>query len=207
METRDKATGAGSGPAGDVGAPASPALLPPQPIGAAPAAAVLVGLGIGVAAMLLVPSAPTTGDRDAAAPRPVISLAADRAPGAFKILHTSFQNAPDSVLAQLNMPEADKERLAEQLADRRVRLAAVTLWDTVEEDGDVVEVSAAGFTQRLVIRHKPATFFLPVQMGGSVSIRAVRDGGGGVTLGVATIVGPVPLPPLAVGQVVEIPVL
>jgi hypothetical protein len=56
--------------------------------------------------------------------------------------------------------------------------------------------------------HKPVTFFLPLQPGGTVSIRAVRDGGGGgVTLGVSTVIGPVPLPSLAPGQIVEIPAL
>jgi hypothetical protein len=47
-----------------------------------------------------------------------------------------------------------------------------------------------------------------LQAGGTVSIRAVRDGGGGgVTLGVSTVIGPVPLPSLAPGQIVEIPAL
>src|SRR5437588_176153 len=120
----------------------------------------------------------------------LFSVSADQTTGAFKILPTNFQNAPGSVLAQLNMPEVEKARLAEKLADGSVRLAAVTVWDTVDEDGDTVDVMAAGFRQRLVIMHKPVTFFLPVQPGGSVVIKAVRDGGGGgVTLGVSTILG------------------
>jgi len=48
----------------------------------------------------------------------VIALATDRAPGAFKILPASFQDAPASVLAQLGIPEAEKRRLAEKTRRR-----------------------------------------------------------------------------------------
>ena len=137
----------------------------------------------------------------------MLSVSADQTTGAFRILPASFQNMPGSVLAQLNMPEAEKKRLAEKLADGSVRLAVVTMWDTVDEDGDTVDVTAAGFSQRLVIMHKPKMFFVPVVARRQRFIRAVRDGGGGVTLGVSTILGPYPLPALAVGQSVEIPAL
>jgi hypothetical protein len=190
--------------------PLQPQVLAPRAAGAAGVAcaviaALFVVFGDRIGTSGSVPHSTHPGD---GAGRPeVVALAPDRAPGAFTILPSSFQNAPGSVLAQINMPEAEKHRLAEKLAQGSVRLAAVTLWDSVEEDGDAVEISAAGFRQTIVLMHKPKTFFLPVQVGGSVSIKAVRDGGGGVTLGVKTILGPVPLPPLAVGQVVEIPVL
>ena len=199
---------------GTVAAPQpAPVLLPPQPI--VPSA--LGGLAVLGMVSGLVAAFVMFGDKLGRAPNgsaspggkpAVIAFDSDRAPGAFKILPASFQNAPASVIAQLNMPEAEKRRLAEKLADGAVRLAAVTLWDRMDEDGDVVEVSAATFSQTLTIMHKPVTFFLPVQPGGGVSIKAVRDGGGGgVTLGVSTVIGPVPLPSLAPGQIVEIPAL
>jgi hypothetical protein len=191
----------------------APVLLPPQPIvpSAIGGVAVLGVMGALAAAFVMFGDrlGPASNSSQSSGGKPaVIALAADQAPGAFKILPASFQNAPARVIAQLNMPEAEKRRLAEKLADGAVRLAAVTLWDTVDEDGDVVEVSAATFSQTLTIMHKPVTFFLPLQPGGTVSIRAVRDGGGGgVTLGVSTVIGPVPLPSLAPGQIVEIPAL
>src|SRR5262249_13903055 len=117
------------------------------------------------------------------------------------------QQSPGSVLVQLKMPEAEKQRVAEKLADGSVRLAAVTVWDTMDEDGDVIEISAAGFSQQVTIMHKPATFFVPLRPGGSVTMKAVHDGYGGVTLGVSTITGSLPLPRLAVGQSLEIPAL
>jgi hypothetical protein len=189
----------------------SPELLPPQPLlQPMPLAAVAIlalGLAAGTAFMFagqFGPVAPGPGSER----EKMFSVSADKTTGAFRILPANFQKSPGSVLAQLNMPEAEKARLAQKLVDGSVRLAAVTLWDTVDEDGDTVDVAAAGFTQRLVIMHKPVTFFLPVQPGGSVVIKAVRDGGGGgVTLGVSTVLGPYRLPPLAVGQAVEIPAL
>jgi hypothetical protein len=205
--------------AAGAGTSAPPELLAPQMLllRPAPVAAVIaVGLALGAVFMSFgdrlgsdgIPSAGVAlpgggGERDT-----VFSLSADQTTGTFRILPASFQNTPASVLAQLSMPEAEKARLVEKLADRTVRLAAVTVWDTVDEDGDTVDVTAAGFSQRLVIMHKPTTFFLPVLPGGSVVIKAVRDGGGGgVTLGVSTVLGPYRLPALAVGQAVEIPAL
>jgi len=137
----------------------------------------------------------------------VFVVPADKAHGTFTVLPSNFQQSPGSVLVQLHMPEAEKQRVAEKLADGTVRLAAVTVWDTMAEDGDMVELNAAGFSQRVTIMHKPVTFFLPLNPGGSVNIKAVYDGGGGVTLGVSTITGKLALPILAVGQSVEIPAL
>jgi hypothetical protein len=202
------------------GGDAAPVLLPPQALPAvvplAAAAVMVVAVALGTVVTVggdFFGSSDREATRDVARSTTggrseVLSIAADRTAGVFTVLPASFQNAPDSVLAQLTMPEADKRRLAQELADGRVRLAAVTLWDTMDEDGDLVEVSAGGFSQNLVILHKPKTFFLPLQPGGSVSIKALRDGGGGgVTLGVSTVLGPLPLPPLAPGQSLEIAAL
>src|SRR5438128_12436542 len=107
-------------------APARPELLAPQllmrPAPAAAFATISVALGLASAFMLFgdylgsgTPGADgskNAGDRDK-----VFSVAPDQTTGAFKILPTSFQNTPGSVLAQLNMPEAEKQRLAEKLAD------------------------------------------------------------------------------------------
>jgi hypothetical protein len=191
----------------------APELIAPQPL-LQPlplAAAAVLCIALAAGAAFLWSAGGTSGalapGNDGGARHTVLSVAADRTTGAFKILPSEFQNAPASVLAQLDLPEADKARLKEKLADGSVRLAAVTLWDNHAEDGDVVDLAAAGFSQRLTILHKPKIFFLPLQPGGSVLITGVRDGGGGITLGVSTILGPVPLPPLAVGQSVEITAL
>lgn len=192
------------------GTPAGPQLLGPLPllqpsVLLSGTAAIFAGF---MAFQLLSDSKPGADGRSSGSNTDaVLAVPADKAHGAFTVLPANFQQSPGSVLVQLKMPEAEKQRLAEKLADGSVRLAAVTLWDTVDEDGDMVELTAAGFTQRVTIMQKPATFFLPLYPGGSVVIRAVHDGGGGVTLGVRTITGNLPLPRLAVGQSLEIPAL
>lgn len=190
--------------------PVEPQLLGPQPL--LRPSALLAGAAVLIAGFMAFHSSgdlkPDHANRSGDANKDqVLTIPADKAHGAFTVLPSNFQQSPGSVLIQLKMPEAEKQRLAEKLADGSVRLAAVTVWDTMDEDGDVVEISAAGFVQRVTIMHKPATFFLPLHPGGSVMIKAVHDGYGGVTLGVRTITGNLRLPRLGVGQSVEIPAL
>jgi hypothetical protein len=189
--------------------PAEPQLLGPEPL---LRPSLLAGAAVLIAAFMAFYSfgdlKPGKDDHSGDVTKDaVLPIPADKAHGAFTVLPANFQQSPASVLVQLKMPEAEKQRLAERLADGSVRLAAVTVWDTVDQDGDIVEINAAGFSQRVTIMHKPATFFLPLTPGGSVLIKAVHDGGGGVTLGVRTITGNLPLPVLSVGQSVEIPAL
>jgi hypothetical protein len=190
--------------------PAEPLLLGAQPLSPryavlAGAAALIVG-GLAFYSLGDVRPHKTNHSNDVAG-NAVFAVPAGKAHGTFTVLPSNFQQSPGSVLVQLQMPEAEKRRVAEKLVDGSVRLAAVTVWDTMQEDGDVVELNAASFSQRVTIMHKPVTFFLPLSPGGSVRIKAVRDGGGGVTLGVSSITGKLALPPLAVGQSVEIPAL
>jgi hypothetical protein len=190
--------------------PAEPQLLSPQPL--LPPYAALAGaaaLIIGAIAFYSLSATKEHGNNhsDDVTGNAVFAVPADKAHGIFTVLPSNFQQSPGGVLVQLKMPEAEKQRVAEKLTDGSVRLAAVTVWDTMEEDGDMVELNAAGFSQRVTIMHKPVTFFLPLNPGGSVIVKAVHDGGGGVTLGVSTITGKLALPILAVGQSVEIPAL
>lgn len=194
----------------DGGPPSEPQVLGPRlPMQPAAFLAVAVVLIVGFIAFDFFGRSLVGRTSDLGGPRghALLTVPADTARGAFTVLPSNFQQAPGSVLAQLKMPEAEKQRLAEKLADGSVRLAAVTVWDTMDEDGDVVEISAAGFVQQVTITRKPATFFVPLHPGGNVTIKAVRDGYGGVTLGVRTITGSLPLPRLAVGQSLEMPAL
>src|SRR5262245_22104944 len=98
--------------------PTPPELLPPQPMlrpePTAAAAVIAIGIAAGIAFMsfgdLTGPASPSSGttERDK-----VFSVSADETTGAFKVLPTSFQNSPGTVIAQLKMPEAEKARLRE----------------------------------------------------------------------------------------------
>jgi len=86
-------------------------------------------------------------------------------------------------------------------------LGWLTLWDNFDEDGDVASVSAAGLTQTVALLHAPKRILVPYIPGQPVLITGERDGmGGGVTLAVELSTGSLPLPPLAVGQTVALPI-
>ncbi|MEO1650471.1 MAG: hypothetical protein AAFR60_05740 [Pseudomonadota bacterium] len=112
------------------------------------------------------------------------------------------------IFAKLKMTQRERNRLRDELRQGRVRIAAITLYDNLDQDGDAVLVTAAGFSQKITITHQDITFFIPVVFGSTVRITAVQDGGGGnVTVGIRTAFGPVSLAPLAPGQSIDIPVL
>jgi len=137
----------------------------------------------------------------------LISMAAGEVPGILVTVDPDLIKRPVS-RSKLAMEEAEKQRLEQKLAEGQLRLGKLEVWDTVDEDGDRVRIEAVGFTQDVTILHKPQVFLVPFMPGGTIRISAIHDGGGGgVTLGVSTILGPTPLPALSLGQAVEIPVL
>jgi hypothetical protein len=174
----------------------------------------LLGLaGLGAAAGIALLLANGWLDRPPPSPAPATSsgqrttvarLSAAEAPGFMQAVDPVLANQSPHVFALLVMPEEQKARLKRALAETPLRIGAITVWDNVDEDGDHIRIDAAGFAQELMIRHQPRTFFVPYLPGTSVRIEGTRDGRGGITLGVKTALGPLLLPPLAVGQVVEI---
>lgn len=204
----DGLSGADRARASDAPILIGPELAPPSP-------GTLRFAGLGTAACLAMALALAAGWLDAApkpgstadsAQRPtVVRRSPADAPGFMQAVDPVLANGSPHVFAMLVMPEQEKARLKRALEDSPMRIGAVTVWDNVDEDGDYIRISAAGFAQEVLILHKPKTFFVPYLPGGSVRIEGTRDGGGGgITLAVTTALGPLPLPPLAVGQVVEI---
>jgi hypothetical protein len=83
----------------------------------------------------------------------------------------------------------------------------MTFYDSDAEDGDVITVQSAGFSQTVRLAKAPITIALPAPPDGLVKIVGTVDGaGGGVTLGTVTPAGPIPLAVLSVGQTISIPV-
>ena len=126
-------------------------------------------------------------------------------PGAVNLVDEDLSGV--HLIEKMQLSLADKQRLKEALSDRQVRLGRLVVWDNVAVDGDAILLSSIGFSQTIPITHERQILYLPVVTGGSAQITALRDGEGGVTLGVQTMIGPVFLPRLAVGDTVEIPVL
>lgn len=112
----------------------------------------------------------------------------------------------DEALATMKLPEKEKEALQEQISAGRVDLVWVTLWDNFQQDGDVVSLHSDGMTMVVPLLKKPTRIALARPAGGVINLTGVRDGGGGITLGLMSGPDQVLIPPMAPGQVVGIPV-
>jgi hypothetical protein len=130
-----------------------------------------------------------------------------RARGSLLPVDISTKPQRDKLVQSLPMPVSEAERLIVLVERGERMLGWLTLWDNFDEDGDVASVTAAGFTQRVPLRHAPTRILVPYIPGQPVLITGEHDGmGGGVTVAVELSTGPLPLPPLAVGQSVALPI-
>jgi len=126
--------------------------------------------------------------------------------GALMPVDISTEQQRTEILNALRMPRAQAERLLAMVERGERALGWLTLWDNYDEDGDVASVTAAGFTQQVPLFHAPTRILVPYIPGQPVLVTGERDGkGGGVTVAVELSTGPLPLPPLAVGQTVALP--
>lgn len=65
------------------------------------------------------------------------------------------------------------------------RLVEVVVWDTHDQDGDVVLLGSAGYRREIALTKTPQTIRIPLNDSRTLTITGLRDGGGGITLGVA----------------------
>jgi hypothetical protein len=88
----------------------------------------------------------------------------------------------------------------------QLRLVELTLWDSQAPDGDVVRVVSAGYSRDVVLHKQPVVLAVPVQGSMPIQIVGVRDGGGGITLGVQGLQSPVMAPIISEGQTITLPI-
>jgi len=113
-----------------------------------------------------------------------------------------------AAIAQITLPLKDQIGLVADMAAKRTKLVFMSFYDSDAEDGDVITVQSAGFTQALLLAKAPMTIALPASSDGHVKVTGTVDGGGGgVTVGVVTPGGPVPIAVLSVGQQISVPVV
>lgn len=98
--------------------------------------------------------------------------------------------------------------LEKDLKDGAISAVIVTVWDNYQEDGDVISISNLGVEYTIPILNAPTSVIVPVALGDdpNVMLRAITDGGGGVTVAASTQFGELPIPPMAVGSSVSIPI-
>lgn len=134
----------------------------------------------------------------------------------------------DAAIASMNLPAAEQDVLRKDLARggpagtvpkappapqaaaaparQEVRLVEIILWDTHSPDGDVVRVVSGGFTRDVLLTKSPQVVYVPADGSGSVQVLGVRDGGGGITLGVKGGDLAVLMPIMSEGQMLSLPV-
>lgn len=181
-----------------------------MPLGQTIGAGAMAGLGLAaIMSLSLINFGDGQDRRDAARPaagtQVPIKLSASELPGALTAIDKALTANSEHVFGALAMPKAEKLRLKNELEKSSMRIGGLTVWDTMDQDGDRIRITASGFSQDVVIEHGPKHFFIPYVPGGDVQILALQDGGGGgVTLGVKTSLGSVSLPHIEPGQIIEI---
>lgn len=107
-------------------------------------------------------------------------------------------------LDDMHLAPADRAALEKDVTSNKVVLATLTLWDDEAEDGDVVQVQGAGFTQTVRIAHAPQVVVVPLTGGSTFQVTGVHDGGGGITVALKANGRDVPLPVMDEGQSVAV---
>jgi hypothetical protein len=173
-----------------------PARLPPRPL--LDRRAVLIG---GATALtMLVPGGlfalgafdPAGGAFEATAVRPPH--------GMLMPLNERDPNILARAIAGLRLDPGLKQLVRADVVDRRLRVGLIAVWDWADEDGDVVAIVSAGYEQHVPLAHRPSVVVLPYADDPSIMVTAIQDGKGGITVGITSAHGPMPLARLMVGQ-------
>lgn len=94
---------------------------------------------------------------------------------------------------------------AEPMRPASLKLAQITVWDTHQQDGDIVAISSGAFRIELPLTKAPQTVAVPVETAAQLRIVGVRDGGGGITLGIRSGDSAMLMPIMSEGQELVLP--
>jgi hypothetical protein len=144
-------------------------------LGALAGVALLAGIGYSAG---LFSSAPNP------APAAITATAPAQQQG-FSLLQTVGATDQASALQSLMMSDADKNNVIKAVQSGPTRLAWLALSDSGVEDGDVVTISGAGFSQTVPLLKKQTRLAVPYIPGTPIKVFATKDGSSpGVTVAV-----------------------
>lgn len=119
-------------------------------------------------------------------------------------LSPSDPAAIDGAIQGLHLGAVEKTRIRTAVEAGALDVGLLIVWDYMDQDGDVVAVSSAGFIQNITIVNAPTPIVIPYDGPSAVTVTGLHDGGGGITVAVASGGGPMQLRPLLVGESVEV---
>ena len=117
-----------------------------------------------------------------------------------------LEEAKPTIAATFDAPIA--EPIVEDAERGLTKIVYLTVFDNWDQDGDVVRIANGLIDVTVPIWHAESTIPIPVSSSHpTVTLHALKDGGGGVTVGVRTADGTlVPIPPLPPGASVTLAV-
>ena len=116
--------------------------------------------------------------------------------------------AESAAIQAMHLPAGDAAALQQAVSRREVRLVRMPVFENDGATGRLVQVSTAGFSRTVALSPTPTVLTLPIAHAGTVSFQALGTAPGfSVAIGALTLSGPVALPPLPMGQVLEVGVL
>ncbi|MEP3296278.1 MAG: hypothetical protein ABJO27_07340 [Pseudoruegeria sp.] len=110
-----------------------------------------------------------------------------------------------ALLDEMPVTPAAKVDLTQHLRSGDLKLVAVKVYDTDAEDGDAVTIIANNVSYDVFLTNARQTVTLPV-LNGKVTLVGLKDGKGGITVGIETTDGNQSMTPvMRVGEKIEIP--
>ncbi len=113
-----------------------------------------------------------------------------------------------AAVANMALPAADADALAQDVRRGRLRLVQLPLLDINAADpaaGQNLEVSSGGYTRLVHLGPQPLAVTLPISSVGTVSFRSPAGAASGLVA--LTLTGPVPLPYMKAGQRLDVGVI
>lgn len=113
-----------------------------------------------------------------------------------------------ALIQAMNINQDKKDHLKKAIQQEQQQFMKVILWDTMDEDGDIVSVNnGAGISQEVNLVNAPQTLNIPIPTSSDgITITGAKDGVGGITVGIQTEnKAALPLPYLTPGESVFIP--
>ena len=155
--------------------------------------------GVGYSAGLFSP-----GSAPGPAPSAITATAPAQQQG-FSLLQTVGASDQAAALQSLVMSEAEKSKVAKAVQSGATQLAWLAFSDSGAEDGDIVTISGAGFSQTVPLLKKQTRLAVPYTPGTPIRVFATKDGfSPGVTVAVYAGGSAFKLKTMKEGETIEI---